>query len=69
MEEKDIWADLFAATKRVDDAKIYLESAYSERDKEIATLYKSGMPPATIARRLGLNHSTIHKVLKQQGAK
>lgn len=69
MEAKDIWTDLLDAMKRVETVKTDLDSAYSWRDKQIVSIYKSGMPPATIARRLGLNHSTIHKILKQQNAK
>lgn len=69
MEAKDIWTDLLDAMKRVEDVKVDMDMAYSWRDQQIASIYKSGMPPATIARRIGLNHSTIHKILKQQDAK
>lgn len=69
MTGKDLWADVFQAIKRMERIESDLKSAYEARDKEIAHIYKSGVPAATIARRVGLSGPTIHKILKQQGAK
>lgn len=69
MEEKDLWTDVFAAIRRIEYIKADLEAAESSRDKEIANLYKNGIPITQIARRVGLSKPKIYKVLEQQGAK
>jgi len=69
MEEKNIWADVFERVKAIEHIQDDLDMAYYLRDKEIANIYKNGVPIATIARRVGLSPPTIHKILKQQNAK
>lgn len=69
MAEANIWTDLFQAMRRVEDVKIDMDMAYSWRDQQIAITYKNGVPVAEIARRIHLSEPTIHKILKQQGAK
>lgn len=69
MTEKDLWADVFQAIKSMERIESDLKDAYESRDREIANIYKNGVPAATIARRVGLSGPTIHKILKQQGAK
>lgn len=69
MTGKDLWADVFQAIKRMERIESDLKAAYETRDKEIANIYRNGVPAATIARRVGLSGPTIHKILKQQGAK
>lgn len=69
MTGKDLWTDVFQAIKNIDGIESDLKVAYDSRDKEIANIYKNGVPAATIARRVGLSGPTIHKILKQQDAK
>lgn len=69
MTAKDLWADVFQAIKNMERIESDLKDAYESRDKEIANIYKNGVPAATIARRVGLSGPTVHKILKQQNAK
>lgn len=69
MSEINIWAGLLDAVKHVEAVKTDLSEAYEWRDQQIVGIYKNGVSIAEMSRRIGLNHSTIHKVLKQQNAK
>lgn len=69
MSEINIWAGLHDAVKRVEADRADLSEAYEWRDQQIVGIYKNGVSIAEISRRIGLNHSTIHKILKQQNAK
>ena len=68
MAEKDIWSDVFRAMRHIEKVKDDLKAAEDARDKEIAILYKGGVPKTQLARRVGFSRPTIDKILKQQGA-
>lgn len=69
MGDKDIWVDVFKAIQHIEGVKANLEEARLMRDKEIANIYKNGVPVAQIARRVGLSRPTIHRILAEQGVK
>lgn len=69
MEDKNLWSDVFGAMNRIEELETHLSEAVDHRDKEIAVIYKNGVPIAQIARRVGLSRPTIHKIIDEQGAR
>lgn len=66
MEEKNLWSDVFHAISRIENIKNDLEVAVNRRDKEIAILYRNGIPKAQLARRIELSRPTVNKIIKEQ---
>lgn len=69
MEEKDIWADAFNAKRILESMRIDVETAEAGLHREIARLYRAGIPKVQLARRLGYSRPTINKILAEQGVK